>query len=168
MAVCKNAHANIWPTYPRLQERLLRSSEVVRCLAAMQRMHNLRLGAICTFNRTLNFAFHVESRNVSRRFKARNFSPQSLRQVAEGLLTKTRFENKYQMDICKAEGRRNPIKQKWHAIARLFFQEIREGDAGRQKMGSFIRSITKHCANNTFVFAGFCIGFYHRRVQATV
>ena len=59
MAVCKNAHANIWPTNPRLQERLLRPSKDVRCFAAMQRMRNLRLGAICPFNRTLNFAFHV-------------------------------------------------------------------------------------------------------------
>ena len=58
----------------------------------------------------------------------------SLRQVVEGLLTKTRFENKYHMDICRTKGRRNQIKQKWRAIARFFFQEIRAGDAGRQKM----------------------------------
>lgn len=57
----------------------------------------------------------------------------SLRQVVEGLLTKTRFENKYHMDICKTKGRRNQIKQKWRAIARFFFSRNPRRRRGQAK-----------------------------------
>jgi len=61
-----------------------------------------------------------------------------LRQVVEGLLTKTRFENKYQMDICKTKGRRNQIKQKWRAIARFFFKKSAQATrAGKKWAASY-------------------------------